>query len=423
MTTKMIQVENVSNREYRVAAFMAMSAMFTLAGYEFIRSASTVLFKSAYGAENLPLVMAAMPVVVFGGVALYGWILTRLGPRRTLLVTSLGSAGIILCCYFLLKTGSAPVTVVLFLFKELYIVLLIEQYWSYINSSVQPSTARKLNGPITGVAGIGGAVGGSLVALSAEHLGTEAMVMLAALALLPAALVSDLTYRFNGEPVIPPKSQSHGNLALSLFRENPVLVSLIAIVLSTQVIAAVLDFKFQSLLSLEFSGQPDKETAFQGWFWGTLNTSVLVLQFVITPLLLSFVALRWIHFLMPAIHLCAISAAIVEPSVFTVGVAFFLFKAFDYSLFRAAKEVLYVPLGFDARYRAKEVIDVFGYRTGKGASSVAIVVLQKAGVMMNQYYLAIGFAMVLLWFALVFPLTRSYRDTDSTTVPVSPSDR
>lgn len=396
-----------TKREYQVAACMALAAMFTLAGYEFIRSASTVLFKSAYGANNLPLVMAAMPVVVFGGVALYGWILSQLGPRRTLLVTSLGSAAVIVCCYLLLKTGSEPVTVVLFLFKEFYIVLLIEQYWSYINSSVQPQTAKRVNGPITGIAGIGGAVGGTLVGLSAESFGTEAMVALAAFALLPAALVSDLTYRFHGEPEPPPKAESHGYLGLSLFRENPVLLCLIAIVLSTQVIAAVLDFKFQSLLSVEYAGQPDRETAFQGWFWGTLNTSVLALQFVIAPLLLTFIPLRLVHLLMPGIHICAITAAIIEPTVLTVGLAFFLFKAFDYSLFRAAKEVIYVPLGFDERYRAKEVIDVFGYRTGKGGSSVAIVVLQKAGVLMNQYYLAIGFAMVLIWIALVFPLTRS----------------
>ena len=161
--------------EYRVAAMMATAALFTLAGYEFIRSASTVLFKSAYGAENLPLVMALMPVVVFGGVALYGWILSQLGPRRTLLVTSLGSSLIIFACYLILLTGSKSITPVLFLFKELYIVLLIEQYWSYINSSIQPATAKKINGPITGIAGIGGAIGGSLVAVSAESFGTETM--------------------------------------------------------------------------------------------------------------------------------------------------------------------------------------------------------------------------------------------------------
>ena len=139
---------------------------------------------------------------------------------------------------------------------------------------------------------------------------------------------------------------------------------------------------------------------------------MLAFQFVITPLLLSFVAVRWVHLMLPLIHLVAISAAIIEPSVFTVGLAYFLFKAFDYSIFRAAKEILYVPLGFDERYRAKEVIDVFGYRTGKGGSSVIIVLLQKAGVVMNNYYLAIGFAMAVLWLALVFPLTQR-RDTET----------
>ena len=392
---------------------MATAALFTLAGYEFIRSASTVLFKSAYGAENLPLVMALMPVVVFAGVALYGWILSQLGPRRTLLVTSLGSSLIIFACYLILLTGSKSITPAIFLFKELYIVLLIEQYWSYINSSLQPATAKKVNGPITGIAGIGGAIGGSLVAMSAESFGTETMLLFAAIALLPAAFVSNLTYRLHGEPLAPPESESHGHLALSLFKQNPVLISLISIVLSSQVVAAVLDFKFQSLLSEQFLGQADKETAFQGWFWGTLNTSVLILQFVIAPLLLSFVALRWVHLMMPLIHLTAITAAIIEPSMMTVGIAFFLLKAFDYSIFRAAKEVLYVPLGFDERYRVKEVIDVFGYRTGKGASSVVIVLLQKAGVAMNNYYVAIAFAMALLWLALVFPLTR---DRESTTL-------
>lgn len=388
---------------------MAVSALFTLAGYEFIRSAATVLFKTAYGAENLPLVMAAMPVVVFAGVALYGWILSQLGPRRTLLVTTLGSAMAILCCYLLVLTGSKLITPVLFLIKEFYIVLLIEQYWSYINSSLKPETARKVNGPITGIAGLGGAIGGSLVAISAESLGTETMILLAAVALLPAALMSNITYAIHGEPQAPAaeKGDKRHHMGWQLFRNNPTLSCLLAIVLSTQVIAAVLDFKFQGLLSVEFAGSPDKETAFQGRFWGILNTSVLALQFIIAPLLLSFVAIRRVHMMLPLIHMIAIALALFEPGLLTVGLAFFLFKGFDYSIFRAAKELLYIPLGFDERYRAKEIIDVFAYRSGKGGSSVAIVILQKAGVLMSNYYLAIGFVMTTLWLALVFPLTRT----------------
>ena len=387
---------------------MAAAAFFTLVGYEFIRSPATVLFKNTWGAENLPLVMSAMPVVVFGGVALYGWILSHLGPRRTLLVTSLGSSFFIVACYLGLLTGSKMVTPILFLVKELYIVLLIEQYWSYINSSLTTATAKKVNGPITGIAGIGGVVGGSVGSLIVGPLGTEAMVLAAALMLIPAAMVSNLTYRLHGEPEAPDTSDesvSH-HMGWQMFRSNPTLVCLLAIVLSTQVIAAVLDFKFNELLSVEFAGATDMETAFQLRFWGFLNLASIGLQFVIAPLLLSFIALRLVHLMLPLIHFTAIIFAIIEPSVFSVGLAFFLFKAFDYSIFRAAKEILYIPLEFDARYRAKEVIDVFGYRTGKGGSSVLITLAQRAGVIMGNYYLYIAFFMTAIWLTLVFPLTR-----------------
>jgi AAA family ATP:ADP antiporter len=399
-------------RQIQIAGLMALAAMFTLAGYEFIRSASTVLFKSAYGAENLPLVMAAMPLVVFLGVALYSRILTRLGPRRTLIVTSLGSGLLIFACYLLVLNGSKTITPVLYLLKELYIVLLIEQYWSYINSSLSSDGAKKLNGPITGIAGIGGAIGGTLVGVTATSWGTETMLLLASVSLIPAALISNFTYLRYGEPDAPPVNAQSGQMGWGLFRENKTLAYLLAIVLISQVVSAVLDLKFQGLLSLEFQGSQDEETAFQGKFWGMLNTSVLVLQFLLVPLLMSFVSLRLIHILMPLIHLSAISIAVISPSIMTVGIAFFLFKAFDYSLFRASKEVLYVPLGYDERYRAKEIIDVFGYRTGKGVSSVGIVALQKAGVMMSTLYLPIALVATAAWLALIFPLTRHAKATN-----------
>ena len=109
---------------------------------------------------------------------------------------------------------------------------------------------------------------------------------------------------------------------------------------------------------------------------------------------------------MPLIHVGAITLAFLEPSVFTVGLALFVFKAFDYSLFRAAKEVLYVPLSYDERYRAKEIIDVFGYRAGKGGTSVPIAALQSGGVAMGYYYLPVAFIAATFWLVLIFPLTR-----------------
>jgi len=284
-------------------------------------------------------------------------------------------------------------------------VLLIEQYWSYINSTLTTNNAKKLNGPIAGIAGIGSAMGAILVGMTASSWGSETMILMGAIFLLPSVIVANFTYQFGGEPAVD-LDRNRDIMGWSWLKKNPTLAYLLGIVLLSQLLSVVLDLKFQSLLSEEFAGRADDETAFQGWFWGTLNTSVLILQFVIVPLLLSFVALRWIHILMPLIHLAAIGYAVYDPGLFSVGLAFFLFKAFDYSLFRATKEVLYVPLSFDERYRTKQIIDVLGYRTSKGASSVIIVILQRAGVLVNNYYLAAGLAAALLWLAFIFPLTK-----------------
>lgn len=108
---------------------------------------------------------------------------------------------------------------------------------------------------------------------------------------------------------------------------------------------------------------------------------------------------------MPLVQVGAIAWALMSPSVMSVGAAFFFFKMFDYSLFRGAKELIYLPLSFNARYRAKEFIDVFGYRTGKGGSSLVILALQKLGLQMMNYYLFIALGFALLWLLLIVPLT------------------
>jgi len=391
------------------AGLMASAAFFTLLGYELMRSSATVLFKAAYGAERLPWVMACMPVVVLLGVWGYGQLLSRFGPRLTLQICSYASATLMVLGFALLKLEMIWVTPLLFLLKEFYVVLLIEQYWSYINSELDASSAKKLNGPITGIAGTGGVIGGILVAQLAIPLGTHALVLLAALVLLPSAWIANYAYRRFGEPALttdePPKSLGEG-IGWESVQRNPKLLSLLFIVIASQVTAAVLDFKFQLILSDAFVGRIDEETAFQGQFWFVLNLVTVLVQFVVTPFLLTWVALRWVHLMMPALHCCTIAWAVIEPTLFSVGLAFFLFKVFDYSVFRGAKELVYLPLGFDARYRAKEFIDVFGYRTSKGGSSLVVTVLQNLGVLMSSYYLFIALALAGLWSFFVFPLTR-----------------
>ena len=79
--------------------------------------------------------------------------------------------------------------------------------------------------------------------------------------------------------------------------------------------------------------------------------------------------LRAVHVAIPALHLTACTALLARPTLAVGALAFGLFKVLDDSLFRAAKEMLCIPLSFDSRDRTKSVIDAFGYRLSKGAVS------------------------------------------------------
>lgn len=349
------------------------AATLLLFGYEFVRSVSSSLFIGFYGADRLPIVMTISPLATLAMVYGYGWLISVVGPRRALSICSLGCAAVITACYVGLASDIALASAVLYVFREAYIVLLVEQYWSFINSTVDKQHARAFNGPITGFGSIGAIAGATMVKLSAGALGSETLLLFAAVSLLPAAFLSDLAYSCGGEPR-PSSTELHGKqgqLGLGEFFRQRRLVLLLVLVMLTQALNTALDLRFSGLVEHAFPSK-DLRTAYLGGFYATLNAAAFVLQFGLVPLLLRWVPLRIIHTAIPLVHASMAALLIAFPVLGVGALAFGAFKTLDYSLFRAAKEILYIGLPFDSRYRAKAVIDAFGYRLAKGGMSALL---------------------------------------------------
>lgn len=405
-----------TTRRYTTALWTALAAALLLGGYEFVRSASSTLLQEAYGKDAMVYAMAAMPPAVFALLWCYGTILTAFGPRRTLLITSLASAVAITTLTTGINAQWGPAAVALYLFREAYVVLLIEQYWSLLNSTLGDQHARKLNGPICGVASLGAIACGMLVSRFTGHtftlydepftLSTGVLPYLAAALTLPAMLCSDMAYRTAGEPCdTPPRHAPHRpTLALRQFFQNPMLACLFGVILATQVLSASIELRFFDTLATHFTDL-DVRTAYAASVFVTINIAAGIMQFAATPLMLHWIPLRRIHLAIPLIHLVAISVMIVHGGLGSAVGAYVIFKSIDYSVFRAAKELLYIPLGFDARYRVKEVIDVMGYRLGKGGASVAFSLLHAGGFAVTGILGWAAISATVVWAALAWPLT------------------
>jgi len=404
---------------------IAVAASFLLCGYEFIRSASSSLFLNAYGSKRLPIVMALGPVCTILLVYVYGLLLSLLGACRALLMTSGLSALVIAACYVAVKGGSALATGVAYVFREAYIVVLVEQYWSFINSTVSHREGRGLNGPIAGIASVGAILGATLVGVFAGKFGTETFLLLAAASLVPAAICAAGAYYLGGEPKPSEREAGgkQGHLAIGLFGRSSYLVLLLLLIGTTQVVSTVLDLRLNQLVMQEMPRkevrQPDGKvvdankdvrTGYFGRLYRDLNIGSMLLEFIGAPAALYLLPLRVVHGAIPLVHFCTGLVLLLRPSLGVGAVAYLVFKAFDYSVFRAGKEIFYIPLSFDERYRAKSVIDAFGYRVSKGVAAGVIALVGLVSRIPGGAYAVTAMACAGVWFFIVAQLCRRYRE-------------
>lgn len=398
------------------AISISSAACFVLFGYEFIRSVSSSLFIEAYGAENLPRGMVAVPPSMIVMLYCYGRLLSWQGATRALVITSLFSAILILGCYAALSRGMSFAAAIIYVFREAYIVIVIEQFWSFVNSVLTTEQAKRINGPFCAVASIGSFLGGTLVSKWATVLGTEALLLFTAASLVPTAILGVLAYKFGGEPK-PSAEEVGGRLGhtgiKTLFRSR-YLIFLGVLIISTQIVSTVLDLRFNALAEME-RPDTDMRTAFFGSVYGNLGLAAGILQLLAVPLALRFIALRYIHLTIPIVHFVSSLILTVSPSLRTGTAAYVIFKALDYSLFRAGKELFYMPLSYDSRYRAKQLIDSFGYRFSKsGGAAVIGLVKLVVKTIPGIAFSVTAMVAAMVWAPIVLSLTRAYQKLEKT---------
>jgi ATP:ADP antiporter, AAA family len=359
-----------------------------------------------------------IPVMVVAVAFFYARTLTAFGPRRTLLVSTLGTAVLLVLSSVAIRFQINSVLWFLYLFKEAYIVLLIEQYWSFINSSIGSEDSRRINGIVCGIASIGSIAAGVVGGQIAETLGTTNLILIAGLVTIPAAIVADRAFAIYGEPQDKDRVQNTSeamitkDAGIGAFRRERVLMVIMALVVIGQLVGTLLGLGFQGSL---YDAMPDasKQSAYSYVFYAWVNGIAAVFQFFIAPLLLPYLGPRRVLIAVPCIHILAVSLCVWHADLTSWAIAFAAFKCIDYSIFRAAKEALYVPLSFAARYRAKELIDVVGYRFSKGITSGIITLIQTTGVVIAEGVFAVTSLMFIgVWLAVSFFLPREGKTTN-----------
>jgi len=392
----------------RTTAALAAVAFFLKLSYSLARPATESLFLETQGSDALPWVWLLEVGAVVAVVAAYNRLLPRTGLAGLFGGVALGAGATLPVLLLLRAAGWAGADWALYLWKDLYMILLVELFYSFANS-VYPIRAARWAYGIFGVVGsVGGVVGNLGVGWLAGQQGTVGALWLsvpvfAVLGLLPLLLRRAAAAALGPAPAA---SERPGVVdGAKVVGRSTYLAWVVGIVVLSQLVITLVDFSYNQVLSQSFPST-DLRTAASGQVYAALNVATLVLHASTGPLL-RLLGVPAVLLGVPALLGLGLASFALWPLFAVAAVCKVASKCMDYTIFKTGKEILYIPLTFAERTAGKAVVDILGYRVAKGGASLLLLGLLALGLGRGAMPLALGLGAV--WIAATVVVVRRFR--------------
>ncbi|VHO03136.1 Npt1/Npt2 family nucleotide transporter [Candidatus Rhabdochlamydia sp. T3358] len=397
-----------SKTEYLFILGAMLCGFFISADYSIIRPVSNSLFITKYGTQFFPYAwMISIPLNLLL-VGIYNKYLPKLGCLKTYLIVASSIVAINYSCALFIKQFSFLVFF-LYIWKEIYIVLMFQQLWSIIHSTVPLKRAKYLYGIFLGAGGIGSLLGSLLPGFFAVKVGSESLLYmtLPLYLCLTAAFILTLKQSNQGLSLQLEEKTGAKNALLHgvrLIINSRTLAFIALSVLFMQLSATLIDYQFSTYLEQTIVGK-DLRTQYIGRVLGIGLSISVCMQFFGTYFLIQMIGIKRLHIGFPILLGSMSIFSFLFPGFAITTLVFIILKACDFSLFTIIKETLYVPLSCDEKFRAKAFIDVFLYRFAKVFASLIILSLQ---VILTSYLLpvlnSISICVFISWIAIAIYL-------------------
>lgn len=351
--------------------FLIITALYQL------KPASRSLLIEGLGAQALPYVWLGSAAALLVTVALYRRVLERYGRVRVVLASCLAFIAILVGFRLLATQPTATMAVAFYIFVDIFGVVLVEQFWSLANGSYRTDEGRRWYG-FVGTGGLlGGVAGGGLAALLIDHtpLQTPDLMLVAALLV---GLILALTWQIDRKGLLQreeeqvtaaPRSNIGG---WRLIASQRYLMLIAAALLLAQAISPLIEYQFLQIIEATYT-EREARTAALSLFFSILSGVSIGVNLVLTPLILNRLGVLAGLLIQPLAMAAATSGFMLHPTLIPAAIMKISDRGLSYSINRAAKEILYIPIEPLLMAQAKAWIDMFGYRLFKAFGSLIII--------------------------------------------------
>ena len=395
----------------------------TAAIYSFLVLASWYVLRpirddmgAAGGVENLAWLFTGTLLAMLATQPIYSALVAR-WPRRRFLPWVYRFFAINLLLFFAaLRLGPATAEIwtgrVFFVWTSVFNLFVVSVFWSFMADVFRTEQGRRIYGLLAAGGTLGSIAGAAVTAGLVERFGSAPLLLVSALLLEGAAYCARLLGREASETSAA-QARAEGEAlgggpfaGLAHVVSSPYLLGLCAFLFLYTIGSTLLYFLQVDIVSGAFTDRGAR-TAFFARIDLWVNGITLLLQTGLTGRLLTRLGVGGTLALLPALSVAGFVALGLAPSLPLLVVFLVARRATNFALARPARELLFVPLAREDKYKAKNFIDTVVYRLGDqtGAWTSSGIALAGLGV---GAVAAVAAPLAALWLALAIWLGRRH---------------
>lgn len=322
------------------------------------------------------------------------WFATRI-KRRFYMDGVLVFFGLNLLCFYLAMRGiDAKSDGFIWLCRIFYVwvsvfnLFTFSSAWSVITDLFSKEASKRLFGIIAAGASLGSIAGAGCVAFLVKFLGVNNIIFISMLLLFIALLLKNLMIKelknFESDLSRFDKTIGAKNpfVGFSLIIKSPYLLALCAFILLLTSVSTFL-YMEQARIIREFFPTREARIAAFANIDLTVQISALIIQIFLTAQIAKFFKLTALLGTLGFV-VCVgfVVLAFTHPAFIPLAVVMSVRRVGEYALVKPGREMLYVPLSSDEKYKAKSFIDTVVYRGGDALSAQLESVLANISIML-----------------------------------------
>ena len=411
------QLFSLKPGEFRLLALSAGFIFVLFSSYALLRPIRDALGLTGGKDELKWLFLATFISCIIASLTLM-WLSTRVKRRfyadAVLVFFALNLLGFYLAMSGISSTSSGFVWLcrVFYVWVSIFNLFAFSSAWSLIADIFSKEASQRLFGIIAAGASLGSIAGASCVAFLVEHLGVSKLIFVSMLLLGIALVLKNLMIKELGrfenadlsrfDATIGAKNPFVG---FSLIIKSRYLLALCGFVLLLTSVSTFLYMEQARIIRELFPTREARIAAFANIDLIVQSSALFIQVFLTAKIAKIFKLTALLGTLGFVVGVGFIVLAFLHPAFLPLVVVMSVRRVGEYALVKPGREMLYVPLSSDEKYKVKNFIDAVVYRGGDAISAQLESLLAGVGIMC---VLLAGAFLSFVWGVLGVFLGRSY---------------